>query len=29
VEDMTFIQDVINRELQDLTWTAQPSGPAW
>jgi epothilone polyketide synthase C len=29
VEDMAFIQDVINRELQDLTWTAQPSGPAW
>jgi hypothetical protein len=29
VEDMAFIQDVINRELQDLSWTAQPSGPAW
>ena len=29
VEDMAFIQDVINRELQDLTRTAQPSGPAW
>ena len=29
VEDMAFIQDVINRELQDLTWSAQPSGPAW
>jgi epothilone polyketide synthase C len=29
VEDMAFIQDVINRELQDLTWTAQPSAPAW
>jgi len=29
VEDMAFIQDVINRELQDLTWTARPSGPAW
>jgi hypothetical protein len=29
VEDMAFIHDVINRELQDLTRTAQPSGPAW
>ena len=26
---MAFIQDVINRELKDLTWTAQPSAPAW
>jgi acyl transferase domain-containing protein/surfactin synthase thioesterase subunit len=29
VDDMAFIHDVINRELQDLAGTAQPAGPAW
>jgi hypothetical protein len=29
VDDMAFIHDVINRELQNLALTAEPSGPAW
>jgi epothilone polyketide synthase C len=29
VDDMAFIHDVINRELQNLACTAEPSGPAW
>ena len=29
VDDMAFIHDVINRELQNLAWTDAPSGPAW
>jgi acyl transferase domain-containing protein/surfactin synthase thioesterase subunit len=29
VDDVAFIHGVINRELQDLAWIAQPNGPAW
>jgi acyl transferase domain-containing protein/surfactin synthase thioesterase subunit len=29
VDDMAFIHGVINQELKDLAWTAQPNGPAW